>query len=130
MVLGSQSPPAELQSLRDSSRIIARTKPPSILFYRSDDGETVSCGSLMLTMEKFRKLPDYFMIRAEEICASLLFGLQPDINLAMVKDDMINSRSGYSFVKNTDNGLESAHLLFARAYTSSKNGLARRGHWN
>ncbi|EXM12652.1 hypothetical protein FOTG_18858 [Fusarium oxysporum f. sp. vasinfectum 25433] len=48
MALGSQSPLAELVSLRNFGRAIARTEPPSILFYWSDDGETVSNGSLKI----------------------------------------------------------------------------------
>ncbi|KAH7247494.1 uncharacterized protein BKA55DRAFT_540773 [Fusarium redolens] len=42
MVLGSQYPLAELISLRDFGRNIARTEPPSMLFHWSNDSETVS----------------------------------------------------------------------------------------
>jgi hypothetical protein len=130
MVLGSQSPLAELVSLRNFGRTIARTEPPSILFHWSDDGETVSNGSLQLTMDKFRALPVYFTSRAEELCGSLMYGLEPDIDLASVKDDLANSQSGYCFVKHPANGLESAYKeLLIRAYSSSKGALARDGHW-
>ncbi|KAK2684922.1 hypothetical protein QWA68_016528 [Fusarium oxysporum] len=130
MVLGSQSPLAELVSLRNFGRTIARTEPPSILFHWSDDGETVSNGSLQLTMEKFRELPEYFTSRAEELCGSLMYGLEPEIDLASVKDDMANSQSGYCFVKHPANGLESAYKeLLIRAYSSSRRALARDGYW-
>ncbi|RFN46146.1 hypothetical protein FIE12Z_9605 [Fusarium flagelliforme] len=130
MVLGSQSPLAELVSLRNFGRTIARTEPPSILFYWSDDGETVSTGSLQLTMDKFRALPEYFTSRAEELCSSLMYGLEPEIDLASVKDDLANSQSGYCFVKHPANGLESAYKeLLIQAYSSSNGALARDGHW-
>ncbi|RBA11859.1 hypothetical protein FPRO05_14175 [Fusarium proliferatum] len=130
MVLGSQSPLAELVSLRNFGRTIARTEPPSILFHWSDDGETVSSGSVKLTMDKFCELPEYFTSRAEELCGSLMYGLEPEIDLASVKDDMANSQSGYCFVKHPANGLESAYKeLLIRAYSSSKGALARDGHW-
>ncbi|RKK44817.1 hypothetical protein BFJ69_g18292, partial [Fusarium oxysporum] len=130
MVLGSQSPLAELVSLRNFGRAIARTEPPSILFYWSDDGETVSNGSLKLTMDKFRELPEYFTSRAEELCGSLMYGLEPEVDLVSVKDDLANSQSGYCFLKHPANGLESAYKeLLIRAYSSSKGALARDGHW-
>ncbi|KAG4279200.1 hypothetical protein FPRO04_13651 [Fusarium proliferatum] len=130
MVLGSQSPLAELVSLRNFGRTIARTEPPSILFHWSDDGETVSSGSVKLTMDKFRELPEYFNSRAEELCGNLMYGLEPEIELASVKDDMASSQSGYCFVKHPANGLESAYKeLLIRAYSSSKGALARDGHW-
>ncbi|SCO92411.1 uncharacterized protein FRV6_16539 [Fusarium oxysporum] len=130
MVLGLQSPLAELVSLRNFGRTIARTEPPSILFYWSDDGETISNGSLQLTMDKFRELPEYFTSQAEELCGSLMYGLEPEIDLASVKDDLANSQSGYCFVKHPANGLESAYKeLLIRAYSSSRGALARDGYW-
>ncbi|KAH7190647.1 hypothetical protein BKA60DRAFT_472139 [Fusarium oxysporum] len=75
-------------------------------------------------------LPEYFTSRAEELCGSLIYGLEPEIDLASVKDDLANSQSGYCFVKHPANGLESAYKeLLIRAYSSSKGALARDGHW-
>ncbi|KAJ3454070.1 hypothetical protein MRS44_018702 [Fusarium solani] len=130
MVLGSQSPVAELVSLRDFGRNAARTEPPSTLFHWSSDGEAVSDGTLKLTMREFRKLPEYFISRAEALCDSLMFGMKPDVDLSKIKDDMASSESGYCFVEHPGNGLKSAYLdLLVQAYTSSKNGLARGGTW-
>ncbi|KAJ4175798.1 hypothetical protein NW767_015667 [Fusarium falciforme] len=130
MVLGSQSPVAELVSLRDFGRNAARTEPPSTLFHWSSDGEAVSDGTLKLTMREFRKLPEYFISRAEALCDSLMFGMKPDVDLSKIKDDMVSSESGYCFVEHPGNGLKSAYLdLLVQAYTSSKNGLARGGTW-
>ncbi|KAH7154784.1 hypothetical protein DER46DRAFT_688925 [Fusarium sp. MPI-SDFR-AT-0072] len=56
MVLGSQYPLAELISLRDFGRNVARTEPPSMLFHWSSDGEKVSHATLRVTMNDFRKL--------------------------------------------------------------------------
>lgn len=132
MVMGSQTPLAELLSLRDSGRAIARTEPPSFLLSWSDNGESVSIGdTFSLTMEAFRQLPDYFITRAEELTAKLMFGLEPDVDLARVKDEMRNLQAGYSFIKHPDNGLDTAYRdLVVRACTSRTKGLSRHGEWS
>ncbi|KAH7118029.1 hypothetical protein B0J13DRAFT_599833 [Dactylonectria estremocensis] len=115
MVLGSQSPLGELLSLRNFGLGIARTEPPSILFHWSDDGEILSCGDLSLSMENFRQLPAYFITCAEKICDSLMFGLEPKVDLTM----------------HEKNDLDRAYLeLLVRAYTSERDGLSRHGRWN
>ncbi|KAM5358751.1 hypothetical protein ACJA88_015294 [Fusarium oxysporum] len=81
-------------------------------------------------MNDFRKLPDYFITQAEALCDRLMFGMHPNVDLMKVKDDIASSKSGYSFIKSTENGLESAYLeLLVRAYTAGRNGLARDGIW-
>ncbi|RBR24099.1 uncharacterized protein FIESC28_03098 [Fusarium coffeatum] len=96
MIAGTQYPLAEMTSLRDFGRNVARTEPPSILFNWSDDGEIIRYGDFQLTMDKFRQIPDYFISKAEEICDKLMFDIKPDIDLAAIKDDMVNTSSGYS----------------------------------
>ena len=72
--------------------MIARTDPPSFLLRWSDDGETVSYGDdFSLTMESFRGLAEHFLTKAEELCDDLMFGLNPVIDLAKVKDDLTNT---------------------------------------
>ncbi|KAH7199165.1 hypothetical protein BKA60DRAFT_411898, partial [Fusarium oxysporum] len=130
MVLGSQSPLAELVSLRDFGRNVARIEPPSVLFHWSSDGETVSNGALRLTMREFRKLPDYFITRAEDLCDKLMFGVKADVDFLKIKDDLASSKSGYNFTKVPENGLDSAYLeLLVQAYAAGKNGLAKDGLW-
>ncbi|ENH74246.1 hypothetical protein FOC1_g10001889 [Fusarium oxysporum f. sp. cubense race 1] len=130
MVLGSQYPLAELISLRDFGRNIARTEPPSMLFRWSNDGETVSHATFQITMNNFRKLADYFITQAEALCDQLMFGLHPHVDLSKIKDDMSSSKSGYSFINCPGNGLESAYLeLLVHAYTAGKDGLAKDGIW-
>ncbi|RKK32332.1 hypothetical protein BFJ67_g14800 [Fusarium oxysporum f. sp. cepae] len=132
MVTSSQTALAELLSLRDSGRAIARTEPPSFFLNWSDDGQSVRIGdSFSLTMEDFRQLPGYFIGRAEELTAKLMFNIEPDINLATVKDDLRNTQTGYSFIKHTDNGLDTAYQdLVVQACTSRKHGLSRHGEWS
>ncbi|KAI3573861.1 hypothetical protein IWW34DRAFT_810134 [Fusarium oxysporum f. sp. albedinis] len=130
MITGTQYPLAEMVSLRDFGRNIARTEPPSLLFSWSDDGETIRHGDFQLTMDKFRQVPDYFISQAEEICDKLMFDLKPDIDLAMIKDDMANSSSGYSFVKHPANDLDKAYLdLLYSAYASRESKLSKDGRW-
>jgi hypothetical protein len=99
MTLGSQSPLAELLSLRNFGLAVARTEPPSVFFHWSDDGEILSCSNLTLSMTDFRKLPAYFITQAENLCDSLMFGFKPRIDLTTVKDGLTSSQSGNSFVE-------------------------------
>ncbi|EXK26248.1 hypothetical protein FOMG_17150 [Fusarium oxysporum f. sp. melonis 26406] len=130
MVLGSQYPLAELISLRDFGRNIARTEPPSMLFHWSNDSETVSHATFQIAMSNFRKLADHFTIQAEALCDQLMFGVHPHVDLSKIKDNISSSESGYSFISCPGNGLDSAYLdLVVRAYTAGKNGLAKDGVW-
>jgi hypothetical protein len=130
MVLGSQYPLAELISLRDFGRNIARTEPPSMLFRWSNDSETVSHATFQISIKNFRNLADHFIIQAEALCDQLMFGVHPQVNLSKIKDDISSSESGYNFISCPGNGLESAYLdLLVRAYTAGKNGLAKEGVW-
>ncbi|KAI3565868.1 hypothetical protein IWW34DRAFT_812633 [Fusarium oxysporum f. sp. albedinis] len=106
----SQYKLAELISLRDFGRNIARTEPPSMLFHWSNDCEIMSHSIFQVTMNDFRKLPDYFLTQADVLCDRLMFGMHPNVDLMKVKDDMASSKSGYSFIKCTENGLEPAYL--------------------
>ena len=79
-------------------------------------------------MDSFRGLADHFISRAEELCADLLFDLDPVVDLIKIKDDMTNTQNGFSFVQHPDNGLSHAHLDLAReACTTRRNGLFRNG---
>jgi hypothetical protein len=132
MITGSQSPLEEFQSLRDFGRVIARTDAPAFLLRWSDDGETVSYGDKFhLTMQDFRGLAEYFTVHAEELCEELMYDLDPVVDLASVKDDLTNTRSGFSFVKHPDNGLVDAYLdLSVKACTTRRKRLSRQGRWD
>jgi hypothetical protein len=132
MVTGSQSPLEEFQSLRDFGRVIARTDAPAFLLRWSDDGETVSYGDKFhLTMQDFCGLAEYFTVQAEELCEELMYDLDPVVDLASVKDDLTNTRSGFSFVKHPDNGLVDAYLdLSVKACTTRRKRLSREGRWD
>lgn len=131
MVLGSQTPLDELLSLRNHGLSIARTEPPSIFFHWSDDGEILSCGDLVLSMEDFRKFPAYFIECAEKTCNSLMFGLEPSDDLTTIKDSLASLHEGYSFVTHKENNLDRAHLeLLVQVYASERDGLSKNGKWN
>ena len=81
-------------------------------------------------MNNFRKLADYFITQAEALCDQLMFGIHPHIDLSKTKDDISSSKSGYSFIRDPENGLESAYLeLLVHAYTAGRTGLAQDGVW-
>ncbi|KAL7903745.1 hypothetical protein GGI35DRAFT_492304 [Trichoderma velutinum] len=128
VITGSQSPFDELHSLRNFGRVIARTDP--FLLRWSDDGATVSYGdSFHLSMNCFRRLADYFITEAEELCSSLMLGLSPNTDLVKVKDDLTNGRPDYSFTRHPDNGLDQSYLDLVEEACKSP-ALSNRGHWN
>jgi hypothetical protein len=60
-----------------------------------------------------------------------MFGLEPDIDLSQIKDDMTNSDNGYSYVTDPKNNLTSAYLeLLQRACTARHGCLSRGDRWN
>lgn len=113
-------------------RVLARTDPPSFLLRWSDDGETVFYGDhISLTMTRFRALAEYFLERAEELCDDLMFGLNPAIDLSEVKDDLSNTRYGFSFIQHPANELTNAYLdLSTKPCTTRCNGLFRDNRWD
>ncbi|PHH49078.1 hypothetical protein CFIMG_007987RA00001 [Ceratocystis fimbriata CBS 114723] len=104
MLPGSLTPYAEMHELRNYGHTIAKTEPPTVFLHWSDDGEVVTLNEeFSLTMSDFRKLPDFFLTQAEELCAELMLGLQPEIDLATIKDDMVNREIGFSFIQHPAN---------------------------
>jgi hypothetical protein len=130
MTDGCPSALEELQTLRDFGRTIARTEDPPFLLRWSDDGQVVSYeGRFSLTMESYRGLARHFVDKAEALCDDLMFDLRPEINLASLKDDIVDARYGHSFVQK--NGLAEAYLeLSDRACTTRRGGLFAGGQWD
>jgi Orsellinic acid/F9775 biosynthesis cluster protein D len=127
MITGSPTPLEEFQSLRNYGRVIARTDPPSFILRWSDDSETVSYGDdFTLTMESFRGLAEHFLTKAEELCDALMFGLEPEIDLVNIKDNLTNIQYSFSFIQHPANKLTDAYLaLSTKACTAHRNGLFR-----
>ncbi|KAH7111690.1 hypothetical protein B0J13DRAFT_461702 [Dactylonectria estremocensis] len=132
MTSGCLSPLAEMHNLRNYGHIVAQTEPPSVFLHWSDDGQTVSYGyQFNLSMQSFRRLPDYFINKAEGVCAELMLGLQLDINLAAIKDDMVNREVGYSFVSHANNRLDRIREdLLVRVCTAQSTRIFRNGQWS
>ena len=132
MVSGSQSALEEMQSLRDFGRVVGRTDPPSFLLRWSDDGNTVYYGTHSgLSMETFRKLPEVLIADAEDLCRELMFDWQPEIDLLTIKDDLVNSEAGYSFVTDPRNKLQNGYRdLLRRACADGKHPLQHEGNWD
>ncbi|KAI5455742.1 hypothetical protein BGZ63DRAFT_137258 [Mariannaea sp. PMI_226] len=132
MVNGAQSPFEEMMSLRNYGRVLARTDSPAFLFRWSDDSQTIFHGDVMnVSMGNFRRLPDYFIEQAEALCDELMLNWRPSVDLAQIKDDMMDMTQGFSFVKHTKNRLQEAYLeLYERACTTRLRGLSRAGSWN
>lgn len=96
MVTGAQSPFEEMMSLRNFGRVIARTDTPSFLLRWSEDGQTVFHGGVLhLSMAEFRRLPEYLMHEAEQLCNELMYNWKPEIDLLKIKDDLTNTTKGF-----------------------------------
>ncbi|UPK90597.1 hypothetical protein LCI18_001532 [Fusarium solani-melongenae] len=99
--------------------VVARNDTPSFFLYWSDDGQ------------RFRSLSAYLIREANRLCNDLMFGLEPDIDLLKIKDNMANCDKGYSFVTDPRNELTSAYLdLLRRACTARSGCLSRGNSWN
>jgi hypothetical protein len=60
-----------------------------------------------------------------------MFGWEPPIDLATIKDDLTNLEIGFSFVTHPENQLQDAYFeLCKRACTARHDSLSRRGNWH
>jgi hypothetical protein len=100
---------------------------PSFLLHWSDDGQKVGWGQgEEVSMGQFRSLAAYLVKEINRLCDNLMFGLEPDVDLAKIKDNMANCEKGYSFVTDPKNELTPAYLdLFKRAYTARSGCLSK-----
>ncbi|KJK87120.1 hypothetical protein H633G_09028 [Metarhizium anisopliae BRIP 53284] len=134
IVAGSPSALAELFSLRSFGYKVGKTEAPAHMLHWSEDDDTVSCGTVFtVSMQQFRELPEFFISKSEQFCTDLMYGLEPNIVISELKDDMINSKPGYSFVSHPANGLENGYaqlLANACAQRQSLPALSGHGRWN
>jgi hypothetical protein len=94
----------------------------------SDDGQMVGWGGdAEVSMGQFRSLTAYLIKEANRLCNDLMFGLEPDIDLLKIKDNMAHCDKEYYFVTDPRNELTSAYLdLFKRACTARSGCLERK----
>ncbi|KAL2104420.1 hypothetical protein VUR80DRAFT_1151 [Thermomyces stellatus] len=132
MVIGAESPFDELRALRSYGKVVARGDPPSFFLRWSDDAQTVSHGdTFSITMSQFRGLADHFISSAEALTERLMLGLQPDVDLDSVVDDLANERPGFSFIRHPRNALHRRYLdLVHAAFTCHHDRLAVNGRWS
>ena len=134
IVAGSPSALAELFSLRSFGYKVSKTEAPAFLLHWSNNDNTVSCApGLTLSMDGFRQLPEHFIASAEKLGTDLMYGFEPNVVLSRLKDDMVNSKPGYSFVSDPANGLGHGHaqlLSHACSRHGSLSALSGHGSWN
>jgi hypothetical protein len=59
-----------------------------------------------------------------------MFDLNPDIDLLSIKDNMVNTHHGFSFVQHPQNKLADSYLkLSSKACTTRRGGLFKNGRW-
>ncbi|KAK8926727.1 hypothetical protein VCV18_003188 [Metarhizium anisopliae] len=57
-------------------------------------------------MDRFRTLSDHFISEPAAVAQDMLYGLDPVLYIAKIKDDMTNRDVGYLFVKHEENGFQ------------------------
>jgi hypothetical protein len=98
MVFGCLTPLGEFLSLRAFGRKLARSDTPSFLVRWSDDGRTLFYDDTSISMEDFRNFGHSLVRHAEALCDILMFNWLPRVDLNRVRDEMSNTRQGYSFI--------------------------------
>ena len=75
-------------------------------------------------MEEFRAWGRHLVDQTAAACRELMYQWEPAVNLDQIRDDLCNTRQGFSFVHHPANDLSDAYLqLSMRAGMASKNGL-------
>jgi hypothetical protein len=131
MVFGCLTPLGEFLSLRAFGRKQARSDTPSFLVRWSDDGSTLFYDDTSISMENFRNFGHSLVLHAEALCDKLMFNWLPRVDLNRVRDEMSNTRQGYSFIQDPANDLSTAYLtLSTRACTAQGDGLLQGDRWD
>jgi hypothetical protein len=127
---GCLSPLIEFIALRAYGRKMAHTDGPAFRVFWSEDGETFFYEGGSLRMDQFRDLGHDLVRQCATLCRLLMYDWQPDVQLDEIRDDLTNSRQGFSFVHHPANQLSQAYLeLSTRACTAPVNGLLRNDRW-
>lgn len=132
MVCGAESPFEELFSLLCYGKKIAANSTPPFFLHWSDDAETVTVSDeCSISMEDFKRLPKGLITQAEQVCGELLYHLAPTDRLDAIRDNLTQTKSGFSFVHHSANELSNEYLrLCNRACTGSSAGLILHGKWD
>ncbi|KAH7129651.1 hypothetical protein B0J13DRAFT_453041 [Dactylonectria estremocensis] len=77
-------------------------------------------------MQDFRRLANYFIICAEELYNELIYRFELHFDLSKIKDDIINTQPGYSFIIHPDNSFKNIYKdLLVQAYIFCTGKLAK-----
>lgn len=106
--------------------VVTRNDMLSFFLYWSDDGQRVGWGQeAEVSMGQFRSLAAHLIREANRLCKDLMFGLEPDIDLLKIKDNMANRDKGYSFVTKEGTELGLSRSIQVNLYSSEWVSLAR-----
>jgi hypothetical protein len=97
----------------------------------SDDGQEILWGVQRLSMLQFRQIAHGVLQSAVSLCDRMMYDWQPPCHLDNIKDILVESTQGYSFVSEPKNGLSKAYLeLLQRACSATADGLMAGNAWN
>jgi hypothetical protein len=131
MTYGCLTPLGEFQSLRSYGRKIAQTETPVFLVRWSDDGQRLYYHDTSFAMSEFSSFGHHLVKQGENLCKILMCDWLPEVDLNRVRDDLSNTRQGYSFIQHPTNDLTSAYLnLSTRACTAPDNCLLNDNGWD
>lgn len=84
-------------------------------------------------METFKSLSEHFIQKAEAMCQDLLHGLEANVEINDLADDLLSSQPGFSFLDHPKNQLADEYIhLFYRLGTHHAHvpALSCGGRWN
>jgi hypothetical protein len=109
-------------SLRNLGRVLAASDtPPFLLRWSQDEQSVFYRDKLTVSLNDLRELATYFANEATEMYSKLMLGLNPDIDLTLIKDDIINTENNFSFITYPGNSLRQAYFtLSIETYTNRR----------
>ena len=106
MYIGYLTPLAEMKDFRS----IARSDRFAFFARWSDDGQTFYFSDNQIHLGKFRDFAKALIQSATSLCDNLMGRWAPSISLEGIKDNFVNTSTGYNFVNDPRNRLRGAYL--------------------
>ena len=121
LIRGSPSPIGYLIERLQHGRAVARREGGKAQISWSLDHQTLTVNDHQIRITQFRDLIHESIVRAQQKLEELLFGFWPEISLNDVRDDLVRTQPGYSFLQHSDNRLQSQWKhLYDRAVDQQK----------
>jgi len=97
----------------------------------SDDGTIMRYHNTFVTVTQFKEFTHRLLASAEVLVKKMMYDRLPQVDFIKLKDELCNTRRGFSFVFHPENGLTNAYLqLLTRACMDRADGLLSNNQWD